>query len=127
MGPVFWPSGGLLGRRWRGLAERLGQRLENSVCRQLAGSVPGPWLHYGHVLRALAGGDVAVDQHHHHGLEVRMVEEVGVVPGYLSVVSDPPVVLAQPDAVLQVACERGLVQWRHVVDERVETLGLRLG
>jgi hypothetical protein len=56
-----------------------------------------------------------------------MIEEVGVVTGYLTIVTDPPTIVAQPEAVGQVACERRLVERRQVTDERVEPLGLLFG
>jgi hypothetical protein len=49
-----------------------------------------------------------------------MIEEVGVVTRYLAVVTDPPMVLAEPDTLGQVAFQGRLVERRHVTDERVE-------
>src|SRR5215207_4682867 len=107
----------LLGRRrWRGLTQRLGESPEDPVCWQVAGDVRRPFLHGRLVLRAVAGGYIAVDFHRHDGVEFRMVEEVGVVAGYLAVVPDPTMVLAEPVTVGQVALQRGLVERRHIAD-----------
>src|SRR5215212_5098622 len=123
-GTALCPSRMLLGRRWRGLAQRLGESFKDPVCWQFAGDAPRPFLHDRHVFRAVARGDIAVDLHRHYGVEFWMIEEVGVVTGYLAVVPYPPVVLTEPDAVGQVAFQRRLVERRHVADERVEPLGL---
>src|SRR5919107_5815433 len=56
-----------------------------------------------------------------------MVEEVGVVTGYLAVVADPPTIVTETEAVSQGALERRLVERRQVTDERVEPLGLLVG
>jgi hypothetical protein len=46
-----------------------------------------------------------------------MIEEVGVVTGYLTVVTDPPTIFTKPEAVGQVAFERSLIERRQVTDE----------
>src|SRR4029453_11063491 len=107
----------LLGRRWCGLAQRIGQSFKDPGCWQFAGDAPRPFLHDRYAFRAVARGDVAVDLHRHYGIEFRMIEEIGVETWYLAVVPDPPVILTEPDAVSEVAFQRRLVERRHVADE----------
>src|ERR671920_1310884 len=107
----------LLARGWRGLTQRLGERSEDPVCWFCAGEVLWSVLHGRRVLWALARGDIAIDLHRHHGVQVRMIEEVGVVTGYLTVVTDPPTIFTEPEAVGQGALKRRLVERWQVTDE----------
>ena len=105
------------GRSRRGLAQRLGERSEDPVCWLSTGDVLRTVFHSRRVLWAVPRGDVAIDLHRHHSVEIGMVEEVGVVTRYLTVVADPPTIVTEPKAVGQVAFERRLVERRQVTDE----------
>jgi hypothetical protein len=113
----------LLGGRRR-FTQRLGERSEDPVCWFSAGDVLRPVLHGRLVLGAVPRGDIAIDLYRHHGIEFRMIEEVGVVTGQLAVMTDPPTIVSEPWAVAKVAVERRLVERRHVTDKRVEPLVL---
>jgi hypothetical protein len=88
------------GRSRRGLAQRLGERSEDSVCWLSTGDVLRTVFHSRRVLWAVPRGDIAIDLHRHHGVENGTVEEVGVVTGYLAVVTDPPTIDTEPEAVV---------------------------
>ncbi|HLL40280.1 MAG TPA: hypothetical protein VK357_11525, partial [Rubrobacteraceae bacterium] len=68
-------------------------------------------------LWTVSRGDVAIGLYSYHGIKFRMVEEVGVVTRYLTVVADPPTIVTEPKAVGQVAFEWRLVERRQVSDE----------
>ena len=78
----------LLGRSRRGLAQRLGERSEDPVCWLSTGDVLRTVFHSRRVLWAVPRGDIAIDFHRHHGVEIGMVEEIGVVTGYLAILEN---------------------------------------
>src|SRR5215217_7060565 len=86
----------LLGWGRRGFTQRFGERSEDPGCWVSAGDALRSVRHGRPVLGAVPRGDIAIDLHRHHGVEVRMVVEGGVVTGHLTAVSDPPMLVCEP-------------------------------
>ncbi len=111
-------SGG--GRRRNGLAKGVRECGTDQVRRYVARAVAAALRQGGDLRRASSRRDIAVDQHHHSGVQPRVVEERRVEAGNLAGVPDP---VAHAHKTKAVAGFR----FTRLRQGRVEPLGLPLG